>query len=96
MRRWKPTRTARRAAASPKTTSPDSVDARLDAVSESDTQRSWTNRLEVLQGGVSYRVTTRLRFYGALYLYRFDEKESDTSTDRVQGAVLLGGVRITL
>lgn len=66
------------------------------AVSESDTARSGLDRLQVLQTGISYRLTTKLRFYGALYLYRFDEEGGGTSADRFRGAVLLGGVRITL
>lgn len=66
------------------------------AVSESDTPQTGAGRLQALQAGISYRPITKLRFYGALYLYRFDEEGGGTSADRFRGAVLLGGVRITL
>jgi len=53
-------------------------------------------RLQIGQVGASYRVTTKLRFYGAMYVYRFEEQGGAPSAERSRGAVLLGGIRITL
>lgn len=66
------------------------------AQAESDTARPGADRLRVLQTGLSYRFNTKVRLFSALYLYHFDDEGGAVSEDRYRGAVLLGGVRLTL
>jgi hypothetical protein len=66
------------------------------ASSEGDPMIAGKDRLRAAEAGVSYRLTTKLRFYGAIYLFDFDDEGGTRPLDRHHGAELLLGMRATL
>ena len=64
------------------------------AHSEGDPNLPGADVLRVLQFGVSYRISTQIRFFAATYFYRFDDEGG--AAGRFDGTVVLGGVRLTL
>jgi hypothetical protein len=66
------------------------------ATAEGDTQLAGNDRLRAAEAGLSYRFTTKLRIYGAVYSFAFDDEGGARSADRHHGTVLLLGIRATL
>jgi hypothetical protein len=66
------------------------------ASSEGDPLVVGNDRLRAAEAGVSYRLTTKLRFYGAIYSFHFDNEGGTRRGDRHHGTELLLGVRATL
>jgi predicted porin len=63
---------------------------------EGDAGRARDDRLRALEAGLSYRVSTKLRFYGAWYHFDFDDEGGHLAADRHSGSVALIGLRATL
>jgi hypothetical protein len=63
---------------------------------EGDVGRAGDDRLRALEGGLSYRISTKLRFYGAWYYFDFDDEGGELATDRHGGSIVLVGLRATL
>ena len=63
---------------------------------EGDTAGLGDDRLVAWEIGASYRTSTRVRFYGAVYHYRFEDEGGAGGLGRISGTVLLGGVRLAL
>src|SRR6266403_3015608 len=66
------------------------------ATAAGDTLLPGNDRLRAVEVGLSYRFTTKLRLYGAVYSFDFDEEGGTQRTDRHHGTELLLGVRATL
>ena len=66
------------------------------ATAEGDAQTPGNDRLRAVEAGLSYRFTTKLRLYGAVYWFEFDDEGGAQRTDRHHGTELLFGVRATL
>ncbi len=66
------------------------------ATAEGDAQTPGNDRLRAVEAGLSYRFTTKLRLYGAVYSFEFDDEGGAQRTDRHHGTELLFGVRATL
>ncbi len=66
------------------------------ATAEGVTQTAGSDRLRAVEAGLSYRFTTKLRLYGAVYSFDFDDEGGTKRTDRHHGTELLFGVRATL
>lgn len=66
------------------------------AKAEGDVTRAGRDHLNAWQVGGSYRLTTKIRFFGACYNYRFRNEGGETNTDRFNGSVLMIGTRVTL
>jgi predicted porin len=66
------------------------------ASAEGDTRIAGNDRLRAAEAGVSYRFTTKLRIYGAVYSFDFNNEGGTRSADRHQGTALLVGIRATL
>jgi hypothetical protein len=54
------------------------------------------DRLQAFELGLSYRTSTRVRFYGAGYFYRLRNEGGGSDAERFDGSVFLVGTRITL
>ena len=54
------------------------------------------DELRAAQIGASYRLSTKVRFYAAYYLYRFLNEGGSTDQDRYAGRIFLIGTRVTL
>jgi len=63
---------------------------------EGDVDRAGDDRLRALEAGLSYRVSTKLRFYGAWYYFDFDDEGGELAADRHEGSIVLVGLRATL
>ncbi len=66
------------------------------AQSEGDAFTAGTDELGAIQFGASYRINTKVRIYGAVYLYDFDNEGGAGVTDEFDGEVLLLGARVAL
>jgi hypothetical protein len=66
------------------------------ATSEGNPDLAGDDRLSAAEAGVSYRINTRVRFYGAYYHYDFENEGGGIAADRDAGGVLIVGVRVTL
>ena len=66
------------------------------ATAADDTLLPGNDRLHAAEAGLSYRFTTKLRLYGAIYSFDFDDEGGAQRTDRHHGTELLFGVRATL
>ena len=66
------------------------------AKAEGDPTRAGRDELHARQVGASYRVSTKVRLYGAYYRYRFSNEGGLSDADRFSGGVLLFGTRIAL
>ena len=54
------------------------------------------DQLNAWQVGGSYRLSTKIRFFGACYSYRFRNEGGDIEADRFNGRVFMVGTRVTL
>ena len=63
---------------------------------EGDTTRAGNNALTAFEAGLSYRVSTKVRLYGAWYAFDFDEEGGSRPEDRHRGQLVLLGLRATL
>jgi predicted porin len=63
---------------------------------EGDTARRANDRYRALEAGVSYRLSTRLRLYGAWYGFSFEADGGARGDDRHRGDLVLIGLRATL
>lgn len=63
---------------------------------EGDAGRAGDDRLRAFEAGLSYRVSTKLRFYGAWYYFDFDDEGGQLAADRHGGSIALIGLRATL
>jgi hypothetical protein len=63
---------------------------------EGDVDRRGDDRLRALEAGLSYRVSTKLRFYGAWYYFDFDDEGGALTAERHGGTIVLVGLRATL
>lgn len=63
---------------------------------EGDAGRAGDDRLRALEAGASYRLSTKLRFYGGWYYFDFDDEGGELAADRHGGSVALVGLRATL
>src|SRR5713101_6113367 len=59
------------------------------ATAEGDAQTPGNDRLRAVEAGLSYRFTTKLRLYGAVYSFEFDDEGGAQRTDRHHGTELL-------
>ncbi len=66
------------------------------ATAEGNSDLAGDDRLSAAEAGVSYRINTRVRFYGAYYYYDFDDEGGELAADRNSGGALIVGVRVTL
>ena len=66
------------------------------AKAEGDPTRAGRDELRAWQVGASYRLSTKIRLYGAYYRYRFNNEGGLSDSDRFNGGVLLFGTRIAL
>lgn len=66
------------------------------AMAEGDPLIAGSDRLRAIEAGLSYRLTTKLRFYGAIYSFEIDNEGGARPEDQHQGTELLFGVRATL
>ncbi|MEJ0039254.1 MAG: porin [Gammaproteobacteria bacterium] len=66
------------------------------ATRDSDVARPGTDVLTAFEAGLSYRVSTRLRLYGAWYGFDLDDEDQAPDTDRHHGQIFLFGLRATL
>lgn len=66
------------------------------STAEGDPLIAGKDRLRAIEAGVSYRLTTKLRYYGAVYSFEFDNEGGARPDDQRQGTELLFGVRATL
>jgi len=64
--------------------------------SEGDVDRPGDDALTAFEAGLSYRVSTKFRIYGAWYAFHFEDEGGTRSDDRHRGQLLLIGVRATL
>jgi predicted porin len=64
------------------------------ARSEGDTSQPGDNQLHAVQGGVSYRTSTNVRHFAAVYLYEFDGEDGNTALGNQDGVVALVGTRL--
>lgn len=63
---------------------------------EGDAGRAGNDRLRAFEAGLSYRVSTKLRFYGAWYYFDFDDEGGRLAADRHGGSIALIGLRASL
>lgn len=63
---------------------------------EGDEMRPGDDGLSAFEAGLSYRVSTRLRLYGAWYYFDLDDEGGTVATDRHRGQVVLIGLRAAL
>ncbi len=63
---------------------------------EGDVAQTGNDALTAFEAGLSYRVSTRLRRYGAWYAFQFDDEGGTRREDRHRGQIVLLGVRATL
>jgi hypothetical protein len=66
------------------------------ASAEGNTLIPGNDRLRAAEAGLSYRFTTKLRLYGAVYSFDFDDEGGADDADRHHGTELLLGIRATL
>ncbi len=66
------------------------------ATSEGDADTSGRDRLSAVEAGVSYRINTRVRFFGAYYYYDFVDDGGSQRATSGNGGVVIAGVRVTL
>lgn len=66
------------------------------AVAEGDTSLPGNDKYRAFELGLSYRLDTNIRLYGAGYFYRFYNEGGNIDADRFDGTVFLAGVRLTL
>ncbi len=66
------------------------------ATSAGNSNLAGSDQLSAIEAGVSYRLNTRVRLYGAYYYYDFENEGDGTAADRNTGGVLMVGVRMTL
>ncbi|MGQ0657130.1 MAG: porin, partial [Chromatiales bacterium] len=66
------------------------------AQSEGDPFTAGEDELSAVQFGASYRLNTKVRLYGAVYLYDFENEGGTSDRDQFDGQVFLLGVRVTL
>ena len=66
------------------------------AKNEGDPVVAGQDDLRAWQLGASYRLTTKVRFYGAYYHYRFNNEGGQNAADRFDGGVFMLGARVTL
>lgn len=66
------------------------------AQSDGDAATGGQDRLRAAEAGASYRLSTKLRLYGACYLFRLDAGGSAARISNVGGTVWLLGARATL
>jgi hypothetical protein len=62
---------------------------------EGDVDRPGTDALTTFEAGLSYRISTKFRLYGAWYAFNFDDEGGARGEDRHHGQLLLVGVRAT-
>jgi hypothetical protein len=63
---------------------------------EGDTDRAGNDALIAFEAGLSYRVSTKVRLYGAWYAFDLDDEGGTRSADRHHGQLVLVGLRATL
>jgi predicted porin len=63
---------------------------------EGDTAVRGNDALTAFEAGLSYRVTTKFRLYGAWYAFDLDDEGGSQSADRHHGQLVLVGLRATL
>jgi hypothetical protein len=63
---------------------------------EGDTAVRGNDALTAFEAGLSYRVTTKFRLYGAWYAFDLDDEGGSRSADRHHGQLVLVGLRATL
>lgn len=66
------------------------------ARSEGDTVNRGNDALQAYQFGGSYRFSTQIRVYGALYFYDFEDEGGQAPTGAHDGYVFLLGMRLAL
>lgn len=66
------------------------------ATAEGEASLAGNDSMRAAEVGLSYRLTTKLRFYGAVYVFDFADEGGLGGTDRYRGAPFLLGVRATL
>ncbi len=66
------------------------------ATSEGDAETSGRDRLSAAEAGISYRINTRVRFFGAYYYYDFEDEGGSQRATTGDGGVVIAGVRVTL
>ena len=66
------------------------------ARAQEDTSIPGADRLQALEMGLSYRLNTKVRLYGAGYFYRFRNEGGATDANRFDGSVFMLGMRLTL
>ena len=66
------------------------------ARAQEDTSIPGADRLQALEMGLSYRLNTKVRLYGAGYFYRFRNEGGATDANRFDGSVFMLGRRLTL
>jgi hypothetical protein len=66
------------------------------AAAEGDVQTTGNDRLATMEMGVSYRINTKVRFYGVWHYLDFADEGGATRADRTAGGLMLLGVRATL
>ena len=57
---------------------------------------SGNDALTALEAGLSYRLSTKVRLYGAWYYFAFDDEGGSVEADRHRGNLLIVGLRATL
>lgn len=63
---------------------------------EGDITRRGNDRLNAFEFGGSYRFTTKIRIYSAVYLYEFDDEGGQQPADSHEGYVFMLGMRLAL
>ncbi|MGI8738467.1 MAG: hypothetical protein ACR2KU_02085 [Gammaproteobacteria bacterium] len=64
------------------------------ACAEGATNQAGDDQLHALQGGVSYRTSTNVRHFAAVYLYEFDDEAGNTALANQDGVAALVGTRL--
>lgn len=63
---------------------------------EGDVNQTGDDALTAFEAGLSYRISTKFRLYGAWYAFDFDDEGGVRSADRHRGQLLLFGLRAAL
>lgn len=61
-----------------------------------DTDHAGSDALTAFEAGLSYRISTKVRLYGAWYAFDFDDEGGTRREDRHHGQLVLLGLRATL
>ncbi|MBA2491471.1 MAG: hypothetical protein H0V34_07100 [Gammaproteobacteria bacterium] len=64
------------------------------ARAEGATNQAGDDQLHALQGGVSYRTSTNVRYFAAVYLYEFDDEAGNTALANQDGVAALVRTRL--